>query len=130
MSGRNGQITERHQQGMNLLELGVPLLALSQLNRGVEGRQDKRPTSGDLRDSGAIEQDADVLWMLYRDEAYHEDSPYRGVAEVICAKQRNGSTGTDLLATNLGQCRFENQAPGWVVPPVAEKSTKQSGGFG
>lgn len=103
-------------------ELNVPVVVLSQLNRGLMQRPDKRPNMGDLRDSGAIEQDADLVLLLYRDEAYNPDSPRKGIAELIIGKHRNGELGTVFL-TFLGEhTRFANHAG--PVPRAERRPTQ------
>lgn len=110
--------------------LKVPVVLLSQLNREVEKRTDKRPIMADLRDSGSIEQDADLIVFIYRDEVYHENSKDKGTAEFIVAKQRNGATGKVRLAFQGKLCRFDPLAPDWEEERAERYgNNSRSGGY-
>ncbi len=126
---RNSQI-EGITRGLKALakELEIPIIALSQLSRNCESRPNKRPMLSDLRESGAIEQDADIVLMCYRDEYYNPNSPDAGTAEIIIAKNRQGSTGMARLAYIANQTRFESLDSSWrqavVDQPFAQKNRK------
>ena len=111
--GRTAEISEISRSLKAIAkEFQCPMVALSQLNRSLEQRPNKRPVNSDLRESGAIEQDADVIMFIYRDEVYNEESPDKGVAEIIIGKQRNGPIGICRLAFIGQYTRFENLARG------------------
>src|SRR5262249_38691556 len=107
--GRQVEVSDISRQLKILArELDTVCLALSQLNRGLEQRVDKRPMLADLRESGSIEQDADAVGFIYRDEAYNPDSEDKGTAEILIAKQRNGPTGMVRLAYDGPSTKFAN----------------------
>jgi len=111
------------------MTLRVPVIALSQLSRKVEERSDRRPLLSDLRESGAIEQDADKVVFLYRDEYYNADTPFKGIAEAIVAKNRRGKTGKVPLAFIGDQSRFADAAPDFRMEQVEQQAPRRTRGF-
>jgi replicative DNA helicase len=113
IEGRTAEVSEISRNMKALAkEFNCPVVALSQLNRALEQRPNKRPVNSDLRESGSLEQDADLIMFIYRDEVYNEDSPDKGIAEIVIGKQRNGPIGTARLAFFGQYTRFENLARG------------------
>ena len=120
MSGSKGGGGENRQQEISLIsrqlkniarEMEVPVMVLSQLSRAVEQRPNHRPMLSDLRESGAIEQDADIVMFIYRDEYYNKETDQQGIAEIIIGKQRNGPVGTVKLQFHSSHVRFNDLAP-------------------
>lgn len=128
-SGNRTEAVSAMSRGAKLMarELQVPVIMLSQLNRSLESRPNKRPMCSDLRESGAIEQDADIILFVYRDEIYHPDSEYKGVAEIIIGKGRDIETGTVRSCFNGQYSRFDPLAPGWIEPEYKQDKPKRRG---
>lgn len=110
-------------------ELDVPVVALAQLNRDCDKRADKRPIMSDLRESGSIEQDADVIIMLYRDEVYDKDTQYKGMAELLVRKNRHGAIGDVYAQYNHPTMHFRDKAYDWAVPNAPVKQSSYRRGF-
>lgn len=128
-TGNRTEAVSAMSRGAKLMarELGVPVIVLSQLNRSLEQRPNKRPMCSDLRESGAIEQDADIILFVYRDEVYHPDTEYKGIAEIIIGKGRDIETGTVKAVFNGQFSRFDPLAPGWIEPEPQQPKTKKRG---
>ena len=122
-SGNRTEAVSAMSRGAKLMarELGIPVIMLSQLNRSLESRPNKRPMCSDLRESGAIEQDADIILFVYRDEVYHPESEYKGTAEIIIGKGRDIETGTVRTVFAGQYSRFDPLAPDWIEPEPREQ---------
>lgn len=125
-SENRNQEVGSYSRGLKALakELDIPIIALAQLNRSLENRADKRPSMADLRDSGEIEQDADTIMFLYRDEVYNPDSQAKGICEVLIGKQRQGETGMVPLAYQGEHTAFHDLQRGYTPPPVAPRRSR------